>query len=218
MMNYLAAIIGIGAALLLLIAGYLVGIKRGYNAREQLRKQNLEQIEVMAALQQYQPSSDKQGDENLRTTIRQILNPLIQREQLSFELSNLKATSGHRSDLAALLDQIAEKGNFSEVLLSNEDGWPLATNCNVRDPEKLGAISSLLLVLADRIARDNAPAPLSLMVHDESNKVTLCRIFHVGNQRLSLTAVSTGTQLTPTALDPALVKVDAVLGQKVGVN
>ena len=207
----IAAIIGIGVALLLLTAGYLFGVKRGYKAREQLRKQHQGQQEELALLHQDYPQSDQGEDESLRTTIRRVLNPLIQREKLSFELSHLQAVSGRRSDLTALLDQIAEKGNFSAVLLSDEEGWPLATSGNARDPDRLGATASLLLLLADRIARDKSPAPLSLMVHDESNTVTLCRIFRVGDQRLSLTAVSTGVLLTPTALDPALVKVDAVL-------
>ncbi|MCP5014395.1 MAG: hypothetical protein GY938_03825 [Ketobacter sp.] len=40
---------------------------------------------------------------------------------------------------------------------------------------------------------------------------TLCRIFHVAQHKLLLSAVSTGTRLTPTSLDPALAKVDSVL-------
>jgi hypothetical protein len=209
-MILLSTVIGVGAAVLLLTAGYLFGANRGYQAREQLRKQNLEQAEEIGLLRQRLSLPDE-GDENLRTTIKQVLSPLIQREQLSFELSHLKAVSGRRSDLTALLDQIADKGNFSAVLLSDEEGWPLASSSNTRELERLCATASLLFLLADRIARDSAPAPLSLMVHDESNTVTLCRIFRVGDQRLSLTAVSAGVQLTPTALDPALVKVDAVL-------
>jgi hypothetical protein len=211
MMILLAAIIGIGAALLLLSAGYVFGVSRGYQAREQLRQQNLELAEALALTRQDGQQSGQDADETLRLSIQQLLNPLIQREQLSFDLSNLQAVPGRRSDLTALLDQIAEKGNLSAVLLSDEEGWPLASSGNARNPEKLGATASLLLLLADRFARDDSPAPLSLMVHDESNTVTLSRIFRVGGQRLSLTAVSTGNQLTPTALDPALVKVDAVL-------
>ena len=209
-MILLSAVIGIGAAVLLLTGGYLFGASRGYQAREQLRKQNLEQAEEIGLLRQRLSLPDE-GDENLRTTIEQVLSPLIQRERLSFELSHLKAATGRRSDLTALLDQIADKGNFSAVLLSDEEGWPLASSSNTRELDRLCATASLLFLLAERIARDSAPAPLSLMVHDESNTVTLCRIFRVGDQRLSLTAVSAGAQLTPTALDPALVKVDAVL-------
>jgi len=209
-MILLPAVIGVGAAVLLLTAGYLFGANRGYQAREQLRRQNLEQAEEMGLLRQ-RLSLPEERDEDLHTTIKRVLTPLIQRERLSFDLSHLKATSGRRSDLTTLVDQIAEKGNFSAVLLSDEAGWPLASSNNARDLDRLGATTSLLFLLADRIARDKAPAPLSLMVHDEANTVTLCRIFRVGSQRLSLTAVSTGTQLTPMTLDPALAKVEAVL-------
>ena len=209
-MILLSAVIGVGAAVLLLTGGYLLGANRGYRAREQLRRQNTEQAEQIGLLRQRLLPLDE-GDENLRTTIKQVLTPLLEREQLSFELSHLVATSGRRSDLTALMDQIAEKGNFLAVLLSDEDGWPLASSSNTRDLERLGATASLAFLLADRIARDSAAAPLSLMVHDEANTVTLCRIFSVADQRLSLTAVSSGAQLTPMALDPALVKVAAVL-------
>jgi hypothetical protein len=153
-------------------------------------------------------------EDSLRATIQQVLTPLVQREQLSHELSHLEPRLGHDNDLTMLLDQIAEKGNFEAVLLGDEAGWPLAASSNTRDLERLGATSSLLLILADRMSRDSAPAPLALMVHDEANKVTLCRIFRVSGQRLSLTAASTGAQLTPTALDPALVTVNAVLSNR----
>jgi len=213
-MILLSAVIGVGAAVLLLTGGYLFGANRGYRAREQLRRQTIEQAEEIGLLRQRLSPPDE-GDESLRTTIKQMLTPLIQREQLSFDLAHLKAASGRRSDLTALVDQIAERGNFSAVLLSDEEGWPLASSSNTRDLERLGATASLLFLLADRIARDSSPAPLSLMVHDEANTVTLSRIFRVGGQRLSLTAVSTGAQLTPSALDPALVKVGAVLSNSV---
>lgn len=209
-MILLSAVIGVAAAALLLTGGYLFGANRGYQAREQLRRRNSEQAEEIGLLRQRLSPPDE-GDENLRTTIKQVLAPLMQREQLSFDLSHLKGAAGRRGDLTALVDQIADKGNFSAVLLSDQEGWPLASSSNTRDLERLGATASLLFLLADRIARDSAPAPLSLIVHDEANTVTLCRIFQVADQRLSLTAVSTGSQLTPTALDPALVKVAGVL-------
>ena len=99
-------------------------------------------------------------------------------------------------------------------MLSDNEGLPLAASRNARDLDRLGATSSLLLLIADRIGRDDAPAALALMVHDGANMVTMCRIFNVGDQRLALTAVSPGGQLTPTALDPALVKVNAVLSNR----
>lgn len=212
-MILLSAVIGVGAAALLLSSGYLLGANRGYRSREQLRKQNLEQAEEISHLRQ-RLSPLEEGDEKLRVTIKEVLTPLMQRDQLSFDLAHLKAASGRRSDLTALLDQIAERGNFSAVLLSDDEGWPLASSGNAKDPDRLSATASLLLLVADRTARDSAPAPLSLMLHDETNSVTLIRIFHVGGQRLSLTAVSTGAQLSPMALDPALVKLSAVLSNR----
>lgn len=210
-MILLSAVIGVGAAALLLSSGYLLGANRGYRSREQLRKWNLDQAEEIGLLRQ-RLSPLEEGDEKLRVTIKEMLTPLMQRDQLSFDLAHLKATPGRRSDLTDLLDQIAERGNFSAVLLSDDEGWPLASSSNARDLDRLSATASLLLVVADRTARDSAaPAPLSLMLHDETNSVTLIRIFHVWGQRLSLTAVSAGGQLSPTALDPALVKVGAVL-------
>ena len=150
--------------------------------------------------------------ESLRAVVQQGLTPLTQRERLALELSSFQSTTGHhRDNLARLLDQVAEKGQFGTVLLTDEAGLPLAVSSNARDLERLSAISSLVLLVADRLARDDAPAPLSLMMHDEANKLTLCRIFRVGGQRLLLMGVSRGAQLTPTALDPALEKVDTVL-------
>jgi hypothetical protein len=66
-------------------------------------------------------------------------------------------------------------------------------------------------VLSDRIGRDGAPAPISLVVHDSANTTTLCRLFTVGSQRMTLTAVATGSHLTPLAIDPALAKIHKML-------
>jgi predicted regulator of Ras-like GTPase activity (Roadblock/LC7/MglB family) len=207
----LSAIIGFGATILLLTAGYLFGLKQAYDAREQLRKQNLMLAAKMKELPERLLQGQNEREESLRLAIQQVLNPLIKREQLSQELSHLEVKLGHDGDLTALLDQMAEKGNFEAILLSDEEGWPIAASSNTRDPERLGAIASQLLLFAGRLGRGGTPAPLALMLHDETNTVTLSRIFRVGDQRLSLTAAAPGAQLTSTALDPALVKIDAVL-------
>ena len=209
-----AIVVGLGAAVLLLTAGYLFGVKRGSSLRESLRIQDLAQSQDIRILREQVSLLRNEQEESLRTAIQQILAPLAQREKLSFDLSHLEGRSGHHSDLSTLLDQIAEKGNFTAVLLSDNEGLPLAASRNARDLDRLGATSSLLLLIADRMGRGDAPAPLSLMVHDGANMVTLCRIFNVGDQRLALTAVSPGGQLTPMALDPALVKVDVVLSNR----
>ena len=209
-----AIAVGLGAAVLLITAGYLFGVKRGSSLRESLRTQDLAQSQDLRTLREQVSLLRNEQEESLRTTIQQILAPLAQREKLSLDLAHLEGRSGHHSDLSTLLDQIAEKGNFTAVLLSDNEGLPLASSRNARDLDRLGATSSLLLLMADRFGRDDAPSPLSLMVHDGANMVTLCRIFNVNDQRLALTAVSPGGQLTPTALDPALVKVDVVLSNR----
>jgi hypothetical protein len=214
-MILLAAIVGVSAAVLLLTAGYLFGIKRGFEAREQLRQQNLQQAEELQLRERLTRQQQNDADiQSLRTElgkVQQVLTPLIQRERLGFALANLQTGAGRHHDLMGLVDQIAAKGSFSAVLLNDAEGLPLAASSNAKDLDRLAVLSSMVLLLADRISRDNAPSPLAVMVHDEANKLTLCRIFRVGGKRLLLTAVSTDAQLLPTALDPALAKLDNVL-------
>lgn len=151
--------------------------------------------------------------EDLRSVVQKVLTPLTQRDRLAFELSNLSTDSHDQKSLTRLLDQIAEKGQFWAVLLSNQDGLPLAASHNARDLNKLTAVSSLMLLLAERIGRDGDATPLSVQIHDEANMATLCRIFRVNGQRLLLTAVSTGADMSATALDPALAKVGSILSR-----
>lgn len=246
-MTPLAAILGISSAAVLIIAGYLLGVKRERLTRKRLRAQLVQLINEQlrlrkkvvrsakdnsdasvlrkdllrmtkavlrqnVAVQRMLEPLNKRDEEvdSLRSIIEQALTPLTQREQLAYELSTVNANTGDRSNLVLLLDQIAEKGQFWAVSLHDEQGLPLAASRNSKDLDRLTAISALVLLFAERIGRDG-PAPLSLMVHDESNMATLCRIFQVGEQQLLLSAVATGAQLAPTALDPALAKINTVL-------
>lgn len=211
-MTLIPAIIGLGAAVLLLAAGYLYGARLGSKARERLRTANLQQAEKLKQLQDRVSDQADERDSSLRNTIRQLLVPLVQREEFSLGLSQLDASPGQHRDLTLLLDQILDIGKFSTVLISNDEGLPVASNSAAQDVERLAATSSLLLLMADRMAGNDRPAPLSFMLHDDSNSTMLCRIFRVRDQRLSLTAVSSGSRLTPTALDPALARVEALLG------
>jgi hypothetical protein len=152
-------------------------------------------------------------DDKLRDTVEQVLTPLLQRERLEMELTNLETAKGDRSSLTRLLDQISDKGRFRVVVLTDDEGLPLATSTNAWDVDRLAGVSAHVSMLADRLGREGAPAPLSVMVHDEGNQVTLCRIFRVRNKRLILTAVSHSAELTSSALDPALTKVDAALSR-----
>jgi hypothetical protein len=203
-------VVTIGAVALLITTGYLVGTRRGLEAREALRKQSAIDTEELARLRER--VAEQHGDEEkLRVAIQRVLSPLVQREQLAQDLARVENRTGTQRDLTALLDQVAERGNLSAVLLSDEQGLPLAASSGARDLERLGATSSLMLLLADRLARDESHTPVSLLVHDADNSVTLCRLFHVDKQRLSLTAVSRGVQLGPAALDPVLVPLQTAL-------
>jgi len=208
-MTIISAIIALGAAMLLLVSGYLFGVRRGRIVRESLRQENLDLALQLAQLRASLSREANEQDATLRATIEQVLTPLIRKEQLSQGLS--QASVGEHRDLTPLLDQIAEKGDFSAVLLSNEEGLPLAANRGTPDLGPLLATASLLLLVADRIAGHQAAAPRAIMIHDETDATTLCRIFRIQGQRLSLTAVTNGARLTPTVLDPALARVDAIL-------
>jgi predicted regulator of Ras-like GTPase activity (Roadblock/LC7/MglB family) len=210
----LSAIIGLGASALLLTAGYLFGVKRAYSAREQLRTQYLTQAEGVKQLREQLSQRESEQDDSLRAAIQQVLTPLMQRERLAFDLAHLEAGSSRYVDLTQLLDQIAEKGNFAAVLLTDQEGWPIAASSSTRDLEGLSATASLLFVLADRLGRDAGSAAQALMIHTDTSQMILCRLFRVGDQRLSLTAVSGDAQLTATALNPALVKVEAALSNR----
>lgn len=158
------------------------------------------------------PAAGRQGHvEDLREIVTQALAPMIRRERLAADLSDLETGSGRRDDLAPLLDQISEKGSFETVLLSDNDGLPLAVSSHCRDVDRLAATASLVMLFSERMSRDGGTGPLSLLIHDKDNRQTLCRIFDVGGQRLLLTAVSIGVPLTTSALDAALPKVDNVL-------
>jgi hypothetical protein len=208
-MTIASAIIALAAASFLLLAGYLFGSRSGRDAREKLRRENFELARDLAQLRWTLSRETSEQDASLKATIEEVLTPLIRKEQLSQDLSHV-SVGAHR-DLTSLLDQIADKAGFSTVLLSNEEGLPLAANSAAQDSGRLLATASLMLLVADRIAGQQAPAPLAFMIYDETDASTLCRIFRIHDQRLSLTAVTSGARVTPTVLDPALARVGAVL-------
>jgi predicted regulator of Ras-like GTPase activity (Roadblock/LC7/MglB family) len=207
-----ALVISLAAALLLFTGGYLFGARRGAVAREHLREQTLLQARQIDSLREEMAGTFVEREESLRATIERALQPLVEREQFALELSQLKSGASERRDLGDLLNKIAEAGNFTAVVLGDADGLALAANAMVRDAERIAAISSLVFLIADRISAADLPQPLSVMIRDEADRTTLCRVFEVQGQRMTLTAVATGqSRLTPSALDPALVKVASVL-------
>ena len=214
-MTTIAIITGLGASILLLTAGYLFGLRGGLKARELLRQQVQQLAGVVTQLRE-SSQRDVDQDGSLRTTIQQVLAPLVERERISLDLAQFSASAGQRRDLAPLLDRIAAVGSFKTVLLSNEEGLPLASNQGAQNLERLAAISTRLAVVADQSAGEDGIAPLSILVRDTSDTMTLCRIFRVHGQRLLFVAVSNDSRLTSVALDPALAKIEAALSTPAG--
>lgn len=210
-MTIAAIITGFGAAVLLLAAGYLFGLRRGAQAREVLRQQLQQQAETLRQLTDQSSRRAADREVSLRTTIEQVLAPLVERERLSLDLAEFSTKAGQRRDLAPLLDKIAAVGTFTTVVLSNEEGLPLASNRTSRNLDWLAAASTRLAVVADQISGEEGIEPLAVMLRDASGATTLCRIFRVQGQRLSLTAVSNDLRLTSMALDPALTKIETAL-------
>jgi len=211
----------IASAAVLLLAGYLFGIRQGHQAREKLRFQLAEQkdskidalLQKSEALQRFiEPLAEwEEHVAKLRAEMQRMQTSMHSQDQVSLELSNLQSTATSRSDLTTLMDEIAEKGHFQALLLSDEDGLPLVSSSNTEELDWLAAIASFVVIFGDRMQRDGAASPIAFLVRDSDNRDILCRIFNVGSRRLVLTAVSVEMQLTPAALDPALDKVTGIL-------
>ena len=204
-------ILGFATAILLLTAGYLFGARRGKLARDKLRQQAQAQAADLEQLRDRTSKSSAEEDVSLRTTIQDVLAPLVERERISLDLAQLASQAGHRRDLVPLLDRIAEVGRFETVLLANEEGLPLAANSGSKHLDRLAAASTRLALVADQITGGYGIAPLSVMLRDASDATTLCRIFRVQDHKLTLTAISNDSRLASVALDPALAKIEVAL-------
>jgi hypothetical protein len=145
----------------------------------------------------------------LREMMRELVGPMLEKQRLGKELSQLDTGTG-LGELPRLLDQIAEKGGFDTVVLSDDVGLPLGASSRARDVEQIAGFSALLLTVADRIAA-SAAAPVGIVVRDAASQHCLYRIFNVGTARYMLTAVAKGIFLGPEALDPALGKLEKAL-------
>ncbi len=203
-MNIPALLIGLGAAVLLLLAGYLAGLWRGSRERARLRGV----AEQQAAILQREASALDDGGA-LKSTIEQVLAPLVERERLSLDLARV-GSAGERRDLSPLLEQVASVGNFGSVLLSNEDGLVVASAGTAPDFDAMAAATARLTGAADQFAARRGGA-LAVVIRDAAGSTTLCRLFTAHGQRMALTATSNDTRLAAVALDPALAKIETAL-------
>ncbi|MGP0041120.1 MAG: hypothetical protein ACLPJW_10570 [Rhodomicrobium sp.] len=207
-MNIPALLIGLGAALLLLLAGYLAGLRRGSSERTRLRGV----AEQQAAILQHWKQRNAGGlddDRTLKSTIEQVLAPLVERERLSHDLARV-GSAGERRDLSPLLEQVARAGNFGSVLLSNDDGLVVASAGTAPDFDAMAAATARLTGVAGQFAALRGGA-LAVVIRDAAGSTTLCRLFTTHGQRMALTATSNDTRLATVALDPALAKIETAL-------
>lgn len=248
---FLAVVAGGLAAVLLVLGGYVLGVRESLRHRRRLGiRLDLQAAQLARAREQVafssgaaetlkesadrtirvllqqgktlqelasqlgQPLAMRDNDRaTLKSLIAEVLAPVLKREQIALAFSDRSAgtASGQREALAPLLERMAEIGGFDTVLLADGDGRPLAASAASGDLDRASAVAPLVLAFADRAGHGDAPQPLSLVIHDDRNRETLCRIFHVGSRRLLLLAVAKGVTLTSTALDPALPSVEPLL-------
>ncbi len=214
-MNIPALLIGLGAALLLLLAGYLAGLRRGLSERARLRGVSEQQAAVLQHWKQ-RNASGLDDDGTLKSTIEQVLAPLVERERLSVDLARV-SSAGQRRDLSPLLELVARVGGFGSVLLSNEDGLVVAAAGSAPDFDSMAAATVRLTGAADQFAAHRGGA-LAVVIRDAADSTTLCRLFTTHGQRMALTATSNDTRLAAVALDPALAKIEMALAAQVEVE
>ena len=85
-MTLFSVLMALAAAVLLLTAGYLFGVRRGYLAREYLLDMMMEQKQALSLAHHELDRKVEQQEQGVRSAIEQALAPLINREQLSIDL------------------------------------------------------------------------------------------------------------------------------------
>lgn len=214
-MNVPALLIGLGAAFLLLLAGYLAGLWRGSKERTRLRGVAEQQAAILQHWKQHNASA-LDDDSTLKSTIEQVLAPLVERERMSVDLARV-TSGGQRRDLSPLLELVTRVGGFGSVLLSNEDGLVVASAGAAPDFDAMAAATARLTDAADQFAANSGGA-LAVVIRDAADSTTLCRLFTTHGQRMALTATSNDTRLAAVALDPALAKIETALAAQARVE
>jgi len=181
----LALGISLAAILVLLRAGYLWGVRAGMAERERLAGK-------------------------VRALEARVGGP-AEREPISRDLAKFSVSQGEKRDLTRLLDRIASVGRLDTVLLSNEEGLPLASNSEAGNTERLAAsLARVALAIDQTVDRDGA-APRAFLLCDCADDLTFCRTLHAGGQRLFFTALSKDLLLTAEDVDSAISKIEAAL-------
>ncbi|MBP6830550.1 MAG: hypothetical protein KA978_07180 [Deltaproteobacteria bacterium] len=214
-MTPIVVVLAAAAVTALLIAGYLFGARAGRAARAAILEERESQgARVMALEARLAAQPPRPRDDQVKTELEGMLAPLLDRERIGRELSGIRVGGGGLGELPKLLDAIAQKAGFSHVVLSDESGLPLAASTGAAEVEALAGTAAFFLTLAERAERAELPRPMSCVVLDETNRMTLHRMFVVGAARYTVSAVSRGMNLAPGALDPALSPLERALTRR----
>lgn len=173
-----------------------------------------EQRQVRELRRAMEPLLDReQRVQHLQARLETLITPLMAREKLGQDLANLALTSKTSRGLGELLQNVADRGHFSAVLLSDEAGLPLAASDDTPNAEAMAGVSSLLLILADRIPRHGLSAPDAFILRDSSGKLTMHRIFASNDKRYLLSVISEDRQISPDLFDGVIGKLAGLLAK-----
>ncbi|PIE19750.1 MAG: hypothetical protein CSA65_01080 [Proteobacteria bacterium] len=145
--------------------------------------------------------------------IETLLTPMMAREKLGQDLANIAVGKRTSKGMVEMLQRLCDRGGFDAVVLTDEAGLPLAASNNAENPEAMAGVSSLLLILADRIPRHGLPAPDAFVLRDRSGKLTMHRIFNANDKRYLLTVISEDRQLSPDLFDAVVGKLESLLAR-----
>jgi hypothetical protein len=262
-MNTGIAIVGaVVAAIPVIVAGYLIGIRRGVGARESLRRDLAQSQTVLATCEQElrqsqhllqraheqlaarpavtgsaeavkeRPLKDQIDSSltnllqpllardlhtrELRDAVNSLLGPMVERERLGLELARLDAGLSGRGGLSQLLSAMATRAGFSTVLVTDNNGLPMGQSDGAKQVEMLCATLGMILNMVDRIATSGGSTPLAVVLRDADNQVAIHRLFKVEGLRYVLTAIASGSFLSPDVLDPTLPRIERVLTSRSG--
>lgn len=172
--------------------------------REQLQRDLMKSMSTLVAQR-------GDGSTEVRKVMSDLLGPMLERERMGRELSMIAVGGGGLGELPKVVDAITKKGGFASVVLSDESGLPLAASEAAADVDSLAGAAAFFLTLADRASHNGHPRPISCVILDDTNRMTLHRIFRVASSRFTLSAISRGAALAPGALDGALSPLERVL-------
>jgi hypothetical protein len=211
------------ASALLVAAGYFLGARQVAPFRTELDtwkvryaelQEQAAQLEAERNLErrarEAQGASGAVPPELLKSAVADALEPLVKPHQTAHTLGRIQPGPGLAA-LPRVLQEIAEAGAYRSVVLSDDDGLPIATSTQAQGLEALSGVFSLVVTLADRVAKAGAPSPRAVLLMDTQGQSTLHRLFELGHERYVLSAVRRGS-VSPDDLDPALASIETTLG------